>query len=660
MATKHADPELGRLTRLGFSTLAECLLSVPKRYADYTKPTAVVRPELLGQQCYLVLRLVDKTGFDAYKKPTTYWKSVVRVQLDCRDAHGSPVRATIFGNIWPWRDVEPGAVLHLSGELGEWNGNLALQSPSPVAPEYRGKVAALYRGKSGQVSGEALGAAIKGAMSRLDEAEVLLLAQAGLREDEFRALTGLAQGRTLLTRLHTPKSLREGEEARELAHKLSLESVVRRAAAAKSRPPVSKSAIAVNRDLLAELVAELRFPLTQDQRTAVDEIVADLRSAYPMRRLLSGDVGTGKSITFMLPAVLAYDAGAEVAILAPSQLVVEQLARELRETFPGLPVCEVLSGGKLGEGIAVGTTALTSAARKARKTFDLVITDEQHKFSVEQKAALVSKHTNVLEATATAIPRTLALVNFGGMDVSILRQSPVRKNIVTRLTREEDMPRITRFVGEALERGGQVAVVYPLVNGAAAKEGEQLSSVVAAGAEWERLFPGRVGVLHGRLSPDEKKAVIESMHAGRISILVSSLVIEVGVTLPSLRVMVVMHPDRHGLSQLHQLRGRVARKGGNGYMFLHATAELQPEAQDRLQLLVECSDGFTLAERDMDMRGFGDVEDDSESQTGSTRTLFWGVNLSHRELEEASERMGVRTQAPPPRPAAPPRLSAPR
>ena len=679
MASKdREDDDLGRLKRLGFNTLAECLLSVPKGYSDFTKPLAIVKPEHCGAKRYLVLRLERKTGFDDRKLPTTQWRSVVRVQLDCRDARGTQVKASVFGNVWPWLDIHPEAVLHLFGDLvvSDFDGKIQILSPTTVPEEYRGRIAATYKGKSGQVSGEALANGVKRALGRLDEAEVLLLAQAGLRNEEFTALTGLSEGRTLLSRIHSPKSVKEGLAAIDMARTLSLESVVRRSASAKSRPPVTKSAVTINRDLLAELVADLPFPLTGDQKTAITEIVNDLRSAYPMRRLLSGDVGTGKSITFMLPAVVSYDAGAEVAILAPSLLVAAQIAKELRQTFPGLPVCEVLAGGKLMEGIAVGTTALISAARKAKKTFGLVIVDEQHKFSVDQKAALVSKHTNVLEATATAIPRTLALVNFGGMDVSILRENPVVKKIVTRLTRQEDTLRVHKFVAEAVNRGGQVAIVYPIVNASAKKEPKatvsddinkpakpikvtpELVNVIAAGRLWEESFPGRVGVLHGGMSPDEKKDVIQAVHDKKFDILVSSTVIEVGVTLPSLRVMVVMNPERHGLSQLHQLRGRVARKGGHGYMFLHATGELEPEVEDRLQVLVECSDGFTLAERDMDMRGFGDVEDDSQSQTGTTRTLFWGVNLTHKELEAASTRMGIRAAEPAAAPVRAPRSRA--
>lgn len=650
--------ELGRLKRLGFSTLAECLLSVPRAFLDFTTSVGQVTHEMLDASFYCVLRAEETTAFDSIGRKTKFWPSAFRVQIQCVDAAGTPVRITAFGNVWPWKPVGPGDNVHVYGRLGSWNGEFTLSSPQLVEPHMRGKIACVYRGKSGQVSGEKLGEGISHALHRIDEACVLLLAQAGLREAEFPGVCGYESAESLLHSLHRPKTLAEGLRARTAARKLTVETVVRRAAGAKARPSVAASAIPIDRNLIKEISSELPFPLTKDQIVAVDEIVADLRSAYPMRRLLSGDVGTGKSIAFMLPAAAAYEAGAEVAILAPSQLVAEQLARELRELFPGLPVCLVLAGDTIGQGICVGTTALLRAAKKAKKAFGLVIVDEQHKFSVDQKFALVGKHTNLLEATATAIPRTLALVNFGGMDVSLLTQCPVTKSIETIVIDDQAMPDVHEFiVRDILRPGGQIAVIYPLVEEAAAKQTgvdganpqksggastAGLESVISAGRLWSQKFPGKVGVLHGRMSPEEKTAVIADMNAHRISILISSSVIEVGVTLPSLRAIIIESPERYGISQLHQLRGRVARKGGEGTMFLHAGPKIQGDAMLRLRVLEECSDGFTLAERDMDLRGFGDVEEDAEAQTGSTRTLFYGVELSHQEIRDTAKRFGLR------------------
>lgn len=650
--------DIGRLKRLGFGTLAECLLCVPKGYLDYTRPLRQVDERTqMGEFGYYVLNVLKRKTFDSSSKESSYWKpgssgSIVRVQVDAEDDYGTRVRISAFGNVYPWKDVGQGSEIHIYGKLSTYREYLQIDAPQFVAERDRGRVACLYAGKRGQVSGDSLAAAVTRAVHderKMEEAGYMLVAQAQLHEHEFPAVSGMASPQELLRKLHLPRTVAEGRKTLEVARKLAAEAVVRKAVAAKSRQPVSQSAIAIRKDIVDGLIASLGFALTGDQAKAIQEIIHDLRSAYPMRRLVSGDVGSGKSIVFMVPAVAAHLCGASVAILAPSQLVVEQLAREMRQLFPQVKVCEVLSGGKAEEGILIGTTALFKAAQKAKRSFDFVVTDEQHKFSVDQKSTLQSKHTNVLEATATAIPRTLALVHFGGMDISILKDCPVVKKITTRITTKEDLPRLATFFDQVLERKGQIAVIYPFVDAGGkpvdGEEGErtkeQAASVEAAGRRWESRFPGRVGVLHGKMTGDEKAAVIAAMHSHKIDFLISSLVIEVGVTLPSLKAMLIVDPDRHGVSQIHQLRGRVSRKGGHGYVFLHVGDAMQADAMQRMELLVECSDGFTLAERDMDLRGFGDIESDSESQTGTARGLFWGITLSHKELAETSARMGV-------------------
>lgn len=634
--------ELGRLKRLGFTCLAECLLSVPKAYEDLTRPRRTLHVQDAGKRVYAVLRLRHKALFDASGQETWQWKGASRVQMDLEDGEGKKIRATAFGNVWPWKDVAQGDDVHVFGEVTEWNGHLQIKNGEPVAPRDRGRVVARYPGKRGQVKGELLADGVARALHRLEDGERLLLAQAGLREEEFSKSTGYASAAKLLEAIHAPANMDEAERARSLACRLSAEAVVRRASFAKVRKAEPASSIPIQKQRVTELVSALPYPLTEDQARAIDEIVKDLRSGYPMRRLLSGDVGTGKSLVFMVPAVAAHEAGAKVAILAPSQLVVAQIARELRGYFPGVPVCEVLSGGELSDGIAIGTTALLKSAEKAKCIFDVVVCDEQHKFSVGQKYGLVSDRTNVLEATATAIPRTLALVNFGGMDVSLLRQSPVAKRVRTRITTDADMARLRKFFDEVLRRKGQIAVIYPFVEKeAGANGGKNLATVTAAAERWEKSFPGRVGTLHGNMSSDEKKSVLDRLQAGQVDILISSIVIEVGVTLPSLKAMLIVHPERYGVSQIHQLRGRLSRKGGIGYLFLHVSNDLEKDARARLELLEECADGFTLAERDMDLRGFGDVDEAGDSQTGATRCLFFGVQLTHKEIDEASRRMSL-------------------
>ncbi len=711
-AAKPAKPEtdegLGRLTRLGFTRMAECLLTIPKDYFDYTKPIKAIRPEHLvgayegkGVPAYVILRPQGVRLFDANKNRTKWLKSAFRLVIDCVDANRQPIEVSVFGNVWAWKPLidalEEGGpkslrgtefeYLHLHGNLKVWRDIINLASPHLVRPEARGKVMPVYAGKPGQVSGDTLAAGVLRAMPLVEDAEIIMLAQAGLRASEFEAAANseplpnvipeVKVPADLLDSLHLPLTVAEGRAACELARRLSAETVVRKALIAKQRPPVAGSSVIINKTVIETLISKLPFDLTDDQTVAIDEIVEDLRSPYAMNRLLSGDVGTGKSITFMVPAVAVAMTGANVAILVPSQLLVSQIAGELRAMFPILDhedVVEVTGGAKIapsarGGRIFVGTTALISASRKSKLQFALVITDEQHKFSVEQKSALTHRATNVLDATATAIPRTLALVTFGGMDVSVLRQCPVVKTITTRAVHTSETSRVEDFVTEVVSRGGQAAIIYPLVDASKADAGakpqmsvdealmkaaaggagakEELQSVIMAGEQWERRFPGRVGVLHGKLTAEEKDQVIKAMTDGRLDVLVSSLVIEVGVTLPSLKAIVINHSERFGLAQLHQLRGRVARKGGRGYMFLLTDEPLEPgeegesESLARLRLLERCTDGFELAEADMDMRGFGDVAEDSSLQTGTARTLFHNAKLTHQVIAKTAKKMGA-------------------
>src|SRR5690606_14166300 len=279
---------------------------------------------------------------------------------------------------------------------------------------------------------------------------------------------------------------------------------------------------------------QIPFPLTYDQRKAIWEIVQDLNAPHPMRRILSGDVGTGKTLTFMVPAVAAYQAGASVAIIAPGKLLVRQLAKELREYFPGIPVTEVVGGKDLPDnGIVIGTTAVTIACEASNRTFDFVITDEQHKFSVAQRKVLLADCSNLLESTATAIPRTVALVSMGGMDVSMLKECPVQKEILSRIITRKKQAGLFEFIKAQIAQGGHVAIIYPLV------ESQTTGSTVEAALDrFAKTFGDRVGIIHGRQKADVKDETIRKMLAGEIDILLSSTVIEVGLTLPSLKVVV--------------------------------------------------------------------------------------------------------------------------
>ena len=619
---------------MGFSALADCLLVVPAEYRDFNQPVYSLPAPDTGKRHYIVLTLRSSTLFSSSGVVTTRWDKATRLQMKALDSKGASVSVTVFGNVWPYRGLKPGDELHVYGEVSLYEGSLQITSPEPVTEQQRKSVIPVYRGGRGKARGEAIEAGVKAALAtagELDLACCLLLERAGLRESEFFAETGVRDPADLLLALHMPSSILEGEAAREIAKKLSLKAILNNAARNAAIHPVRGSSLPIGWALITELVARLPWALTACQRRAIYEIVSDLRSPYPMSRLLSGDVGTGKTAAFLVPAVAAHLIGKPVAIISPNGLIVAQIAAELREYFPHVPVHEVVAGAPppSQKGIMVGTTALLHAARKRGLEFSLIIVDEQHRFSADQRTKLMLDHTNILEATATAIPRTVALVQFGGMSLSTLKTSPVKKSITTRIYEREEKAKLFGLVENVIRRGRQVAVVYPR---AEHKTGGRTSAEAAA-ARFERNFPGRVALLHGKMEDEEKHNIIAILKSKKVDVLITTTVIEIGLTLPDLAVVVVVRPEYFGASQLHQLRGRVARLGGQGFMALYLEEEVDRAARDRLELLVQCSDGFELADRDADLRGFGEVDAESDAQRGAARMLFWGVTLTRQEID---------------------------
>lgn len=631
------DDDLGRLKRLGFLTWADCLFCTPKEFRDYREGRLVLPLPDMGVAHYVVLSLTGKACFDSNGQQTSNLRRTTSVLMRAVDSHGEGVDIAVFGGVFPWCQMTPGQEIHLYGDLVTWKGKRQYKNPEFVRPERRGRISSVYKGKAGQVKADTIEDGVSKGLGHIQAAACKLLEQVGMRESEFvRKIKMLPE--EFLRMLHEPLSLHEGHVALCLAEELALESILHRISASKCTTPVPQSAMNIDKALVHRLIEGLPYALTADQIQCIWEIVGDLRSPYPMDRLLSGDVGTGKSVTYQVPAVAAHLSGCKVAIQVPNTLLVDQMVNEIQTLFPGVPVHPVRSGGKILDGISVGTTALLGAAKKQKITIDLLVADEQHKFSTAQRQQLRQSHTNYLESTATAIPRTLALAMFGAISLSVLKTCPVQKAIHTRIVPREKGGDLFTFVDKIISAGGQAAIIYPLAEDLA--DGER-ASVEAAFSRFSKSYPGRAAMLHGKMKQEDKDATIENMKNGRTAVLVSSTVIEVGVTLPSLRAVIVVHPERFGLSQLHQLRGRVARKGGKGYFFLYLPKPAAEESMARLQLLVECGDGFTLAEKDTELRGFGDIDMTGVNQSGVGRLLFWGVSLTKQQIEAAARARGL-------------------
>ncbi len=373
--------------------------------------------------------------------------------------------------------------------------------------------------------------------------------------------------------------------------------------------------------LTRPFIKQLPFELTSAQKRAFAEVKNDLTKPHPMHRLIQGDVGSGKTMVALLSALHAIEAGAQAAIMVPTEILAEQHFKNAMKTLSPMGVEVVLLTGtskgkerarirhemKTGRSqLIVGTHALIQDDVEY-DNLGLVIIDEQHRFGVEQRNRLKQKGASphFLIMTATPIPRTLAMTVYGDLDVSVIDELPQgRQPIVTRKTFESKRDKVFGFVDDQIRKGRQAYVVYPLV-----EESEKLE-LKNAQDEFEKIkvrFPEhKVGLLHGRMKPEEKDAVMREFRDNHVQILVATTVIEVGVDVPNANIMVIEHAERFGLSQLHQLRGRVGRGKYKSYCVLVLGYAVSEDSQRRAEIMEETTDGFKIAEADLEMRGPGE------------------------------------------------------
>ncbi len=405
--------------------------------------------------------------------------------------------------------------------------------------------------------------------------------------------------------------------------------------------------------LMRPFLTRLGFPLTGAQQRVLRELRADLGGSVPMRRLLQGDVGSGKTLVAAAVALMTLESGFEVAVMAPTEILAEQLFQNFRRWMGPLGVgvhlrtgsrkTEVREEGLLNRvtGISehqpvltVGTHALLQSGFVPER-LGLVIIDEQHKFGVTQREALVRKgrYPHLLIMTATPIPRTLGLTLYGDLDVSVLDELPGgRKRIRTYVRTRAALPKVWKFVRTQLEAGRQAYVIYPRV---AESEHDDVKAVTG---EFHRVqqevAPFRVGLLHGQLRADVKEAAMNDFRSGILHVLVATTVLEVGVDVPNATVMVIEDAGQFGLAQLHQLRGRIGRGSEESHCIVIAD-DRTPDADARLKVLAETSDGFAIAEADLELRGPGELV--GQQQSGIPNLNFGDLRRDRVLVELARE-----------------------
>jgi len=625
---KGVGPVLAaRLATHGLGTLRELLLCVPRRYED-RRATFAIADLVPGERASLEGE-VRRVNYRAFGRQRS-----LEVVLGDESGAVSLVWFRVPGKSFAER-FAVGSRWRVAGLVAEYRGRRQLAHPEarpagegvaladalvPVYSEFEGLPAPRLR----QIIASALPAAVGFAETLPAElrqkhglpslAEAVLALHAPPADADLTALAAM----------QSPWHLRLIYE--EL---LLLQLAVLRRRAHTQRE--TGRAVGLASPLAAQAARLFAFPLTAAQHRVLAELAADLGKAAPMQRLLQGDVGSGKTAVALAAAAAVARAGEQVAIMAPTELLVEQHARTARAVLvpDGVRVAvltgslrgaerrQVLAEMASGEAqVVIGTHALLEPG-VAWRSLRLAVIDEQHRFGVEQRAALVARgresgggSPHVLVMTATPIPRTLALCAYGDLDVSLIDELPPGRSAVrTEVFRDAERRQVGARLVAALRAGRQAYIVYPLVE---ESDGEGMVGVRDATRAAAALAKGTlagfaVGLLHGRLSRDEKEHTMRAFAAGELAALVATTVVEVGIDVPNATVMVIEHAERFGLSQLHQLRGRVGRGTQLSECLLLASAQASDEANERLATLERTQDGFRVAEEDLRLRGPGDL-----------------------------------------------------
>jgi ATP-dependent DNA helicase RecG len=600
------------LERLGIRTARDLLWHLPHRYIDASSVTPLARAEL-GQEVACVGQVVAK-GVLPTRKGLRIFHAVLRDDsglLEC---------------VWPGqpfldRTIVVGQTLLVSGPVRFYHGRQMAPREYVILSDAEGEANPLEAGKILPVYPATEGLSHRVIRSLIERhLEGLTALTVDVLPDRIRSELHLPLLQDALRAVHQPQTLDQAESGRrrlafDELFDLQLMLIRARTLAKRQRSGV---AFTLRRELTTRLKGSLPWELTLDQQRALREITADMTAPERMHRLLMGDVGTGKTVVALFAMLLALENDFQAALMAPTELLAEQHAATLERLLAALElrpelllgrqtpaekaaVRRRLAGGQAR--LVVGTHALLQEGVSFRR-LGLVVIDEQHRFGVEQRAALIGKGAapDVLLLTATPIPRSLALTLYGDLDVSTLKQRPPGRGTVRTAVRSTGQrERVLEFVRSECARGRQAYVVLPVIEESERADLRAATTMAQTlAARWPEL---QVGLIHGRLKADERDEVMRRFRSGDLQVLVATTVIEVGIDVPNATIMLIEHPDRFGLAQLHQLRGRVGRGAEESYCILLA----QGPAFPRLQAFAASQDGFDIAELDLRERGMGDL-----------------------------------------------------
>ena len=590
--------------KLGIETVEDLLLYFPFRYEDFKSKNVLDLED--GEKAVV-------SGIVATPANVQYY-GYKRNRLRFTIKQGELVLAVSFFNQPYLADkIELGQTVAVFGKWDKAKGaltgmKLLVQVEDDLQPVYR-----LSQGVSQSALVKVIKTAFEAGLDQLLEENLPQILM-----DKYHLLSR----RQAVRAMHFPKDLEEYKQAlrRVKFEELLFFQLQLQVLKEENRSVGQGIVLDWDEKKLKALQAKLPFRLTEAQERSLNEILADMRSPYHMNRLLQGDVGSGKTVVAGLAMYAAVTAGKQAALMVPTEILAEQHLQSLTSLFPSLKILLLTGSLKASErrerleliqtgqvDLVVGTHALIQEGVHFHD-LGLVIIDEQHRFGVAQRRILREKGQNpdVLMMTATPIPRTLAITAFGDMDVSIIDQMPAgRKEIITRWVKHQQLNLVLDWLVKEIQKGSQAYVISPLIE---ESEALDLKNAIALEEELIAYFGDRVRIalLHGKMKGEEKEAIMQAFKQGEIDLLVSTTVIEVGVNVPNATVMIIMDADRFGLSQLHQLRGRVGRGDKQSYAVLVANPKTE-SGKRRMKIMTETTNGFVLAEEDLKLRGSGEI-----------------------------------------------------
>ena len=604
------------LAESGVQTAGELLDYFPRewRFAPPLKKISEIRA---GEKV-CITGIVEQTNYQAHRK-IPFFEAVLA------DESGV-CRIVWFHGKYLLHQIEPGQRLIAAGEVSEYKHRLQLTNPRfhilrPDEPEAAEAFSGPVYPASAKLPFWQIRKIIQESLDVLTEQVPEFYPESFLKQNAF------ISRRTAYRQIHRPEN--EAVLAEAIRRLKYDELFLMQLGLAVRRHHLEHTCSAFPMQWTEEIDRRIRrrfpFLLTAEQERVIEEIVSDMKRTIPMNRLLQGDVGSGKTVVALYAALLAAANKKQAVLMAPTEILARQHMESIERYLKGSRVRRgLLVGGmpaaqraeltrQLAEGgidILAGTVAMLEQDVQFAD-LGLVVIDEQHKFGVRQRAELrKGSYPHCLVMTATPIPRTLAMTVFGDLDVSVIRQRPPgRGEVVTRWVRPPQRAAAMDFIRRQIRAGRQAYFVYPRIesNGDAAENGAMKAAVEEHRLLSQTVFPEfRIGLLHGQMASAEKKKIMAEFRSGRIHILVSTVVIEVGVDVPNATIMVIENADRFGLAQLHQLRGRIGRGQNRSYCLLFSETD-DPQASERLSILTRSSDGFEIAEEDLRLRGPGEL-----------------------------------------------------